>query len=54
MAPGRLPAPRTDPGGVNRISMCWLMGTLKCLPSPEHVQAYFDEWVFPFRQAARR
>src|SRR5450756_2982834 len=21
MAPGRLPAPRTDPGGVNRISM---------------------------------
>ena len=25
MAPGRLPAPRTDPGGVNRISMSRLI-----------------------------
>jgi hypothetical protein len=35
----------------------WVMGTLHGSISPEHVQAYFDEWVFRFNRrnsASRR
>ena len=28
----------------------WLMGTMQGSVSPEHVQAYFDEWVFRFNR----
>ncbi len=28
----------------------WVMGTLHGSISPEHVQAYFDEWVFRFNR----
>ena len=28
----------------------WIMGTLQGSVSPEHVQAYFDEWVFRFNR----
>ena len=30
----------------------WLMGTMQGSVSSEHLQAYFDEWVFPLQQAA--
>lgn len=33
----------------------WVMGTLQGSVSPEHLQAYFDEWVFRFnRRHSRR
>lgn len=32
----------------------WLMGTLQGSVSPEHVQAYFDEWVFRFNRRHSR
>jgi len=33
----------------------WVMGTLQGSVSPEHLQAYFDEWVFRFnRRRSRR
>lgn len=32
----------------------WLMGTLQGSVSPEHVQAYFDEWVFRFNRRTSR
>jgi transposase-like protein len=34
----------------------WIMGTLQGSVSPEHIQAYFDEWVFRFnrRRSASR
>ena len=28
----------------------WLMGTMQGSVSPEHMQAYFDEWVFRFNR----
>ena len=28
----------------------WLMGTMQGSVSPEHLQAYFDEWVFRFNR----
>jgi hypothetical protein len=31
----------------------WLMGTMQGSVSPEHAQAYFDEWVFRFTGAMR-
>lgn len=37
---------------VFSLVKCWLMGTMQCLPSPEHVQAYFDEWVFPVQASS--
>lgn len=37
---------------VFSLVKCWLMGTMKCLPSPEHVQANFDEWVFPVQASS--
>ena len=35
---------------VNR----WLMGTMQGSVSPEHMQAYFDEWVFRFNRRNAR
>jgi len=32
----------------------WLMGTMQGSVSPEHVQAYFDEWVFRFNRRNAR
>ena len=32
----------------------WLMGTMQGSISPEHVQAYFDEWVFRFNRRNSR
>jgi transposase-like protein len=32
----------------------WLMGTMQGSVSPEHVQAYFDEWVFRFNRRNSR
>ena len=32
----------------------WLMGTMQGSVSPEHVQAYFDEWVFRFNRRHSR
>jgi transposase-like protein len=32
----------------------WLMGTVQGSVSPEHVQAYFDEWVFRFNRRNAR
>lgn len=32
----------------------WLMGTLQGSVSPEHLQAYFDEWVFRFNRRHAR
>lgn len=32
----------------------WLMGTMQGSVSPEHVQAYFDEWVFRFNRRTSR
>ncbi len=32
----------------------WLMGTMQGWVSPEHVQAYFDEWVFRFNRRNAR
>lgn len=32
----------------------WVMGTMQGSVSPEHVQAYFDEWVFRFNRRNSR
>jgi len=32
----------------------WLMGTMQGSVSPEHLQAYFDEWVFRFNRRHSR
>jgi len=32
----------------------WVMGTMQGSVSPEHVQAYFDEWVFRFNRGNSR
>ena len=32
----------------------WVMGTMQGSVSPEHVQAYFDEWVFRFNRRHSR
>lgn len=32
----------------------WLMGTMQGSVSPEHIQAYFDEWVFRFNRRHSR
>ena len=32
----------------------WLMGTMQGSVSPEHMQAYFDEWVFRFNRRNAR
>jgi len=32
----------------------WEMGTLQGSVSPEHLQAYFDEWVFRFNRRRSR
>ena len=32
----------------------WVMGTLHGSVSPEHIQAYFDEWVFRFNRRKSR
>lgn len=32
----------------------WMMGTLQGSVSPEHVQAYFDEWAFRFNRRHSR
>jgi transposase-like protein len=32
----------------------WMMGTMQGSVSPEHVQAYFDEWVFRFNRRNSR
>jgi len=32
----------------------WIMGTMQGSVSPEHVQAYFDEWVFRFNRRHSR
>ena len=32
----------------------WLMGTMQGSVSPEHVQSYFDEWVFRFNRRHSR
>ena len=32
----------------------WVMGTLQGSVSPEHLQAYFDEWVFRFNRRRSR
>lgn len=56
-ASGR-PAHETLPGVHRVFSLVkrWLMGTAQGSVSPEHLQAYFDEWVFRFnrRNAASR
>lgn len=31
----------------------WVIGTLQNSVSPQHLQAYFDEWVFRFNRRAR-
>jgi len=45
-----LPAAHTVFSLVKR----WVMGTLQGSVSPEHLQAYFDEWVFRFNRRRSR
>lgn len=39
---------------VFSLVKCWLMGTMQGSVSPEHVQAYFDKWVFRFNRRHSR
>jgi len=49
-APEVLPAVHRVVALVKR----WVMGTMQGSVSPEHVQAYFDEWVFRFNRRHSR
>ena len=45
------------PPAVHRVFSLvkrWLMGTMQGSVSPEHLQAYFDEWVFRFNRRHSR
>jgi transposase-like protein len=50
------PAHETLPGAHLVFSLVkrWVMGTLHGSVSPEHMQAYFDEWVFRFNRRNSR
>jgi len=39
---------------VFSLAKRWVMGTMQGSVSPEHVQAYFDEWVFRFNRRNSR